>query len=523
MFSHDPCVIKYCVTMPKPTLMDQRSDEKRLLDSLRERYTPAHLTLDYDAALQLPLALREKDWKATAVVYDGSRVIGVESGDSTETCYGFAVDIGTTKLAGFLVDLVRGNALAVSSMVNPQSSYGADVISRISYAIGGKPKLRELQKSILEAVNRLINDCCRKAGVSSQNIYELVGVGNTCMHHLFMGISPRYLATSPYVPVLGTCNIKASRLGLRMYSGGNIYMAPAIAGFVGGDSVADLLVSRIFDSDSIILAIDIGTNTEIALGNKERVMVASCASGPAFEGMQIKHGMQASPGAIERVSIDPKTLEVHFGTVDDGRPLGICGTGLIDTVAGLVKSGIVDRSGRFVKKYMSLTDRLREEPNGLEFVIVRKDEDASEMDVTLTQADVRELQKAKAAIHTGILLLMKKMKIEEREIGKVIVAGAFGNYIDIDSARVIGMYPELPLDKFVFVGNSAGTGARMMLLSRTARRMGEKIANEVNHLELAAEGNFEAEFMMSLYLPYQDLNAYPMVGQMIRQGATYRG
>jgi len=515
----NPMIEKYFVKLRRATLEDPRSDESRLLEALKTQHKMGKLELTYDAALQIPFALREGDWKCTTAVWNEKTIIVVEPGDTTNRCYGFAVDIGTTKLAGFLVDLNTGKVLTLSAKINPQIPYGEDVMSRITYAMMGSKQLQELQKAVVSGINELIRECCEKVGVNPNEIYESVFVGNTCMHHLFLKIWPKYVALSPYPPVITRgIDVQASKIqGLDLNPNGNIYVAPTIGGFVGADSVADIVVAKMLESDEIIFDIDIGTNTEIAIGSKKGVLICSCASGPAFEGMHITHGMRASTGAIEKISIDPETLEVSYRTIDDVKPIGICGSGLIDALAELLKAGIINTRGRFVKEMMDATDRLRLGTHGVEFIVASREETTTGNDIIITEKDIEELQKAKAAMQAGASILMKKMNVAEDDVARVVIAGAFGNYVDPESARTIGMYPEFSLEKVEFIGNSAGTGARMMLVSKSAREYSQKIVKKVRYYELAIDPAFAMEYAKSMYLPYKDLEKFPITKELLQR------
>ncbi|MEM2466668.1 MAG: ASKHA domain-containing protein [Candidatus Bathyarchaeia archaeon] len=516
----NPLVKKYFIELPKPSLEDPRSDEDRLLDTLHEIYgLPLSLHIELDVAANLASVLRAANWKVTVTIWKDT-ILNVEPGDTTNRCFGFAADIGTTKLAGFLMDLRSGKVIAVSARINPQITLGEDVISRITHQImGGWNGIRELQKAVVSGINEIIDEVCEKAKVDANDIYELCFAGNTAMQLCLLGIDGRYVAFAPYTPVLRRgINVNAQRLGLKSHPRANCYFLPIIGGFVGADSVADLMVVRILESENIIMDIDIGTNTEIALGNKELVMVDSCASGPAFEGMSIKHGMRAASGAIEKVSIDPETLDVHFRTIDDKPPVGICGSGLIDVLAELLKAGLMDQTGRFVTRMAEQTDRLRKNSEGIwEFVLAWRSETAADIDIVLTQGDIRELQKAKAAMRAGSEILMKRMRITERDIEKLYIAGAFGNYIDPESARIIGIIPEIPLEKIIFVGNTAGTGARMCLISKEEREYAERISEKVKYVELAAAKDFQNEYIKAMYFPHMDLSKYPETVELLRR------
>ena len=518
----NPLVKKYFLKLPKPTLHDSRSDEDRILDALKEEYGRSGF-LDFEVAKDLPIILRESDWAVTTVMWR-DKIIAVEPGDTANRCFGFAVDIGTTKLAGFLVDLNKGSVVNVVARANPQIPFGEDVMSRIAYAMtGGWNASSELQKAVVSGINEMIEECCKKAGLKYEEVYELCLAGNTCMQLLFLGLWPRHVAFSPYPPVLRRgVDTNASKLGLKSHRNANVHFLPVIGGFVGADSVADIMAVKMLESDETVMDIDIGTNTEIALGNKQLVMTDSCASGPAFEGMEIKFGMRAATGAIEKISIDPKTLEINYRTIDDKVPVGICGSGLIDILAELLKSGLVDIKGTFVKDMTKQTNRLRQGPDSWEFVLAWKDETSINTDIAITQGDIRELQKAKAAMHAGCDILMKRMNVTEKDIDTLYIAGAFGNYIDPENARTIGIYPEISIDKIHFVGNTAGTGARMCLVSKEMREYAEEISKKVKYFELAADPDFQTEYINSIYLPHVNLDKYPITKGLLQRLGSLR-
>lgn len=516
----NPFVKKYVVVLPKPTLKDHRADEDRLINTLHEKYnlSPA-LKIDFQVARELATTLRKKDWTVTVTVWK-NQIIDIQPDDRSDRCFGFAADIGTTKLAGFLMDLTSGKVLSVAARMNPQITLGEEVMTRITHQMmKGWDGVRDLQNAVVSGINEMIEECCKKTKVDPAEIYELSFVGNTAMQLCFLGIDGRYVAFAPYPPVLRRgVDIRASEIGLKCHPRANSYFAPVIGGFVGADNVAVILATRMLESDEICLALDIGTNTEIDLGNKDRVLVDSCASGPAFEGMSIQHGMKATTGAIERVSIDPDELEVHYRTIGGDPAVGLCGSALVDVPAELLKAGLIDLTGRFVSQMAEQTNRLRKTLEGLwEFVIVWQPETATDTDITITQGDIRELQKAKAAMRTGAEILMKQMNITENEISKLYVAGAFGNYIDPENARTIGMYPELPLEKVKFIGNIAGTGSRMCLISKEEREYAEKISNTVQYHELAADKDFQTEYINAMYFPHKDLSKYPDTIDLLRR------
>ncbi len=516
----EPLINKYFVKLPTPTLQDPRSDVDRLLDELQVRYGLENPKVSYNLLQRLPLILRDSEWEITVVVWDNDTIIGVESGDTTHRIFGYAVDVGTTKLAGYLLDLNTGRVMAVESLMNPQIPYGEDVITRITYAEKGFKEQKELQQALVEGINQILKRLLDKTDVNPEEVYEMTAVGNTAMHHLLLDICPKYVALSPYPPAIRRgLNINAENIGMKINPNGNIYVLPVIAGFVGADTVAVILATEIYKRDELCMALDIGTNTEVFLGNKDEILACSCASGPALEGAHIKQGMRAATGAIEKVGIDPDTFEVKYWTIDNAKPCGICGSAMVDILAEMLKAGVIEVTGTMNKDVAS--PRLRAAEGGLEFVLAWGKETSTGEDIVFTQKDIREIQLAKAAMHTGTMALMRKKGIVEKDIDIVFIAGAFGSYIDPENARIIGMYPETTLEKVRIVGNAAGTGARMALASKTARKTAEEISDKVTYVELAAEPNFQAEFFNSNVLPYADLARYPQTSELLEKLGKY--
>jgi len=499
----EPAVTEISVEVAPPTLEDPIADLERLL---RDAGLPGDERIEKNVLERLPNVLRESGWKVTMLRHARRGIIAIKPSERRGRLLGFAVDVGTTKLAGYLVDLRTGEILAASAALNPQVAYGDDVISRIAYVSRSQGRLGELRDAVVRGICSLIEDACRRAGADPDEIVELVAVGNTLMHHLLLGLPPDYLALSPYTPVVRrSLDLSASEVGLRMLPSGNVHVLPNVAGFVGADAVADVLVTGIHRSKELSLLIDLGTNTEIILGNREVLYAASCASGPAFEGGHIRFGVRAESGAIERVWIDPETLEVGYQTVGGERPTGICGSGVIDAVAEMLRTGIVDTSGRFVE---GVSPRVREGPEGLEFVLAWRDETSIGADIVITQQDVREIQKAKAAVYAGIAILMSEMRVSLDDIRRIYVAGAFGLYVDPVSARAIGMFPSFPLHLVTQVGNAAGMGAVAALTSLSKREECAEIVELMRYVELAAHPRFQKEFAAAMYLPHLDLDAF---------------
>lgn len=518
-----PLVKKYFVKMPKPTLDDHRADDDRLLHELEEQHGLKNLWVDYKVLQELPIILRKKDWTATAVVRE-NRIIAVEPGDTTDRCFGFACDIGTTKLAGFLMDLNAGKVVSVAARMNPQIPYGEELMTRVTHASMEEKGRDDLQKAVVGGLNEIIEECCEKAGVKTEEIYDLVFVGNTGMQMFFLKYWPLHVAFSPYPPVRrGSTTVLTREIGLKAQSNSRTQFLPVIGGFVGADNVAVLMATRMLDSNKICLAVDIGTNTEIDLGNKEQILVDSCASGPAFEGMEIKCGMRAATGAIEKVSIDPDTYDVLYRAIEEAPPIGICGSALIDIPAEFLKTRVIDWGGRFNYDAAKETKRIREGQEGWEFVIAWAKETGTKEDIVVTQGDIREVQKAKAAMHTGAAIMMGRLGLTAKDISTLYVAGAFGSYIDAENARTIGMYPEVPIERIKFVGNAAGTGARMALISEEERDYAERISRTVKYIELANDPGFQLEYVNSTYFPHKRLDLYPITTDLLKRTGALIG
>ena len=509
-----PAVKKFHVRLPKPTLSAVRPDLERLLDALSQQVLNAgELEIDYEILRELPKILRDADWSVTVTVWDGRKVIAVEPGDTSSELFGFAVDIGTSKIVGHLVNLRTGETVGVGAIENPQIMHGEDIITRLTFAINDEAGLRTLQKLAIEGVNKLIREVCVNARVNSSNVYEVVAVGNTAMHHLLLAIQPKYVTLSPFTPaVKKKVSVATKELNIGVSRGGLLTFLPLIAGFVGADAVADVLVTGIHESDELSLLVDIGTNTEVLVGNSEDILLCSCASGPAFEGVHIKHGIKAVRGAIEKVRIN-SDYEVHYETIGNTKPTGLCGSAMIDVVAEMFKHRIIDNRGRF-NVYLK-TRRLRENNDEKEFVIAWKDETATGKEITVTQKDIDEIQLAKAAIYAGCSILMKRKNVEVKDLDRVFIAGAFGNCINLKNARLIGLIPDVPTKKVTFVGNTAISGAKMALISKEARKATNVLSKRIRYLELTIDSDFNTEFAHAMYIPHKNLSRFPSVKAML--------
>jgi uncharacterized 2Fe-2S/4Fe-4S cluster protein (DUF4445 family) len=503
----NPAVCLFTVTLRPPELDDPQADYERLVAALAEQFGLPRPEIDYPALPGLAGALRKGNWTVTAAIRMEKEILAVFPG-RLEEAFGLAVDIGTTTVAGYLCSLTTGKIIASGSLMNPQVAYGEDVISRITYAMEHADGLEKLREAILQGLNGLIRTVTADAGLSPADILDLAIVGNTAMHHLFLGIDPHPLGIAPFTPAVHrSLDIKARDLGLAVHPAAGVHILPIEAGFVGADNVGVLIAEEPYRRDEMSLIIDVGTNGEMILGNRERLLCASCATGPALEGAHIRFGMRAAPGAIERIRIDPGTREVSFKIIAEERrqpdiaitgAKGICGSGIIDGVAELYRAGIIDQSGRF-RTDLS-TPRLRLNDGKPEFVIAWPDETSLEGAITISQQDVRSVQLAKGALYAGAKLLMKRLGIEK--VDRVVLAGAFGSYIDKREAMILGLFPDCDLECVSSVGNAAGDGARIALLNRDKRREAEEMAGRVEYLELTLSQDFQEEFMAAMFIPH---------------------
>jgi uncharacterized 2Fe-2S/4Fe-4S cluster protein (DUF4445 family) len=506
----EPAVRAYTIALSPPSLSDLRADIQRLADALSAHHALHDLTFDLPTLRALPEVLRAQGWQATVDVRQGEVVAVRPPGESP---LGAAVDLGTTKIAAYLVDLATGETLAAAGVANPQIVYGEDVMARLAYAVKGEAQAQRLQVAASEAVDRLVASLCTSVGRDPAAVSELVLVGNTAMHHLFLGLPVAQLGLAPYVPAVNAAlDVKARDLGLHLAPGAVVHLLPNIAGFVGADHVA-FLIASIVGQPGTILGLDIGTNTEVALAHDEapsrltsrnggrdgasddKLFSCSTASGPAFEGAHIRHGMHAASGAIEKVWVEERGVRV--ATID-GRPaVGICGSGILDAIAALRRAGALNDRGRMQAGH----PLVRRGEDGLEVVLVEAAASGTGRDIVVTQGDVSQVQLAKGAIRAGIQVLLDEAGIGAAQLSEVVIAGAFGSYLDPASAVGIGLFPPLPLARFRAVGNAAGAGARLALLSLPQRALAAAIARRVRYVELTVHPRFVDEFARGMLLP----------------------
>ena len=495
-----PVTSATCVVEP-PSLTKPVADAENVLKEMRSLGT-THF--DICVLRDLSTLLREWKWNLTAHTRNGE-IIAVSRPGSHRL--GLAVDLGSTKIAGYLLDLDTGTGLTSKGIMNPQISYGEDIIARINLAIQSPEGRTLLANLVRDAVMKLAEELCSEAETETGEILEAAIVGNTAMHHLMLGLPVLQLAKSPFLPaVRGELNVKARDIGLAFAPGAYVYFPPNIAGFVGPDHLAALMATADKWSQGNALVLDIGTNTEISLIARGKITSTSCASGPTFEGYHIRDGVRATPGAIEKVYVRGKN--VSFKTIDDAEPIGICGSGILDAVSQLRMARVLDKGGRMQE---DSHDRLIKNSGHSEFILVSKDESGRGSQISITQMDVREVQLGKAAIQAAIEILVETAGLSQMDIDNVIIAGAFGSYIDIANAIAIGMLPTLPLGRFHQVGNAAGTGARLFLMSSAKRKEVEDLLDRITYLELAGSPEFSKAFTRACLLePFHlTLNAGP--------------
>lgn len=564
----DPPVSKRYIELQRPSADDNVSDLRRLEREFQARYGRNEISIDFQVLQALNTTLREAGWKVTLTVIETDRGIGiinVEPGNTEDRNYSIAFDIGTTTICAQALDLANCSVvkaaerkdngldlctLAELSDYNGQIRYGEDVIARIMCA-QKKGGLEKLQKALVKTMNGLIKELLSMGGIRAEDITNIVCAGNTTMTHLLLGVSPKYIMLAPYTPVLASgvsgfapsgaatdangapkaCEeneaeqgasgivippVRVKDIGITLNEYGRLFVSPCVSSYVGGDIVAGVIGCGLFQKENVSLYMDIGTNGEIVLGNRDWLMCASCSAGPAFEGGGIKFGMRAGKGAIEQVKIHPATYEPMVLTVGKTKPAGICGSGLIDIVAGLIETGLIDQNGKFRRDRD--TARVRHGEDGYEYVICYAPESQVERDIVITEVDIDNLVRTKAAVYAGCKVLLDNAGLSYGEMEKVIIAGGFGHYIDIERAQVIGLLPELPLERFIFIGNGSLLGARLFSFSRGFLREAERVARNMTNIELSNSTSFMDEFVAAMFLPHTDQDLFPGVMERLKNG-----
>lgn len=528
-----PLLRRVTLRLDPPNLTENASDWTRLVAALRREADRPGLVIDagLDLVRRLPAALRDGDWTVTLWVEGWGtagaagaseahslRVVDIAPGRVEGPDYGLAVDIGTTSTVVHLVDLGTGVTLMSRGTFNHQARYGDDVITRIIHATEERDGLDQLHQAVVETINELVDGVCLAADVQPNDIRTVMVAGNTTMEHLFLRIPPGYIRLEPYIPAaVEFPPVAAGELGLKVNRVAPVLCVPSVASYVGGDITAGVLATGLADREEVTLFIDIGTNGEMVLGNREWMVACACSAGPCFEGGGITHGMRAVPGAIERLEIGPD-YEVRVETVGGAEPKGICGSGLVDALATLKAAGIIDRAGKFQPVD---TPRLRQGPDGPEFVLVTAEESPVGSEIVISEADVKNLIRAKGAVYAGIRSLLRAVDLGLGDIARIDIAGGFGNYLNIRDAVTIGMLPDVEPSRYRFVGNTSVKGARAALVSQAAFAAARELASRITYLELSVGSGFMDEYVSALFLPHTDLTQFPSVeaDEAVRKGA----
>jgi uncharacterized 2Fe-2S/4Fe-4S cluster protein (DUF4445 family) len=511
----DPPVEKRFLKLKPPSLEDNVSDFQRLMRGITKTcHDCKEPSYDHPELLrELPFTLREANWEVTIILLRGrmaeepDRIIAVEPGDTTKALYGLAVDIGTTTVCGVLIDLNSGEVIAESSAYNGQIAYGEDVISRIVFS--QKPGgLKALQKKVVDTINGIIETVCRKVIISPSDISYIMTAGNTIMSHLLLGLDPKFIRETPYTPV---CNkfplTRAASLNISAHPSVRLFLYPNVASYVGGDITSGINACQMHNSPKLTLFIDIGTNGEIVVGNQDWMVCAACSAGPAFEGGGIRHGMRASRGAIENFHIHPESLEPMIITIELTKPRGICGSGLISIVSELLEAGVINQRGKFNRSIEH--QRLRECQDGYEYVLAWGRDTKTGKDLVITEVDIDNLIRAKGAMYAGYVTLLESVGMGFADLDRVILAGNFGAYIDLERAITIGLLPDIDRERFYFLGNGSLLGAQISLTDTKRFRERTRVSSLMTNMELSESPQFMHHYMAALFLPHTDISLFP--------------
>lgn len=510
----NPTVKRLPLTLPAATITDNISDLERLKRALDEKGLKG-MRFSHEFTAELADNLRNSNWNVELVYVEGRGVpaeaIFLTPLEGCNRRYGIAVDIGTTTVVVYLVNLITGEVVDIGSTYNSQMRHGDDVITRIIHATEGGG-LHELQEAVVKDINTITDSLMERHDIKSCEVDAGTISGNTTMSHIFWGLKPGSIREEPYIPTLNFFPMwrgGTARLSINPQS--PVYTVPCVASYVGGDIVAGVLATKMHRNPEIALFMDIGTNGEIVIGNNEWLMTAACSAGPCFEGSGIRCGMRATSGAIESVKINPQTYEPAVSVIGGGHPMGICGSGMIDAISDMFLAGVIDRKGKFVK---DRTDRIRQGEDGAEFVFYK--DEKHRKDIVLTEVDIENIIRAKAAVYAGVTTLLGEVGFAMDAVEKVYIAGGFGNCLDVEKAVILGMLPDIPKERFVFMGNTSITGAYLCLLSEELRRDAEDIALKMTYMELSVSRNFMDEYMSALFLPHTDMGQFPTVEDMMK-------
>ncbi|MDP2718829.1 MAG: ASKHA domain-containing protein [Dehalococcoidia bacterium] len=525
-FTFAPSLQRIHLDVPPPSLEDAANDVDRVKRALASQHGIEHARLELPVIQKLAAALRQKNWEVTVTIFDDksggpAEVINIYPGKKKGPVLGLAVDIGTTNVVIDLVDLATGRILDRASERNKQIIRGEDVISRIYYSEKGKGLL-ELQNLVIETINLLINDLAKKHKFSPDEVEDMVVAGNTIMLHFFLGLRAKSLREEPYVPTLIDFPLlKAGQLGVKINRNAYMYCIPAVAAYVGGDIVAGVLSSCLYQSEKLTLFLDIGTNGEIVLGNADWLVSCACSAGPAFEGAGVQDGMRATEGAIEQVRINSNTLEPEVSIIGSGKPLGVCGSGMIAALSEMFLTGVVNKSGKFnvdfVQGIMKKNSRVRLGDHRYEYVLVTAKESGTGKDIVLTEVDIDNLIRVKGSIYSGMAVLARTVGVDLNDVEEVLIGGAFGKHVSAEQAIIIGLLPDLPWNKFRYLGNTSASGSYSALISRAARDTSREIGRKITYLELIADTSYMNELTGAIFLPHTDIARFPSVKQILEK------
>lgn len=551
---HNPMVKIYYIEVDPPTFEEPTGDFERICRELEKQYSLSNLKIDFFTLRQLPMALRDGNWKVTVSVWNNQEIIRVRPGKA-EASYGIAIDVGTTTVAGYFCNLTTMDVVDTVTLMNPQCKYGEDVMARITFHMTTTDGLKRMSDDIIEGLNWIIGEAIKNTyppkkkvkkakgdegpeewvevpeegktylRLTREDVEDVTIGGNTAMHHILLQLNPEFVGMAPFPPVIHhSLDVKTRDIGLNINPGSYVFILPNEAGFVGADNVGVLISEEPYKSDEVQLIIDIGTNGELVLGNKHKLISSSCATGPALEGAQLQFGMRAAPGAMERIKIDSETHEVDYKVIGrdawrqysepkEMKAKGICGSGILDVLAELYTAGIVTKSGVFSKEQKSKRYRRNPENNQPEFVLAWAEETSIGKDIVITQRDVRQIQLAKGALHAGCKLMMRRMKMDK--LDKVKIAGAFGTHVERVKALIMGLFPDCEIEKIVSVGNAAGDGCRAALLNRGKREEANWVSRNVEYIELTVEADFQKQFMECMQIPHMR-DAFPHLEGIVR-------
>ncbi len=511
IFTHSPLATKFYLELPAPTLEDKISDLERIYRQIKRVQDMPVMQTGLANIRGLGELLRDSDWKITVTLgkrNDTTEIVLIESGDTTKKNFGLCFDIGTTTISGQLVNLNTKNILGTKATYNKQASFGSDVITRIIYA-HEEDGLEKLHSAVVDGMNEMARELSKEHDIDLNDVNCVLCAGNTTMIHILLRVDPTYIRREPYVPTANFVPvIRAAEAGLKINPRGLLACVPGVSSYVGGDLTAGVLACGLDKEKDLSILIDVGTNGEIVLGNSEFLISAAASAGPAFEGSGVTCGMRAAKGAIQKVKINRKDFNVTYDTIGNSKPRGICGSGYIDLIAQMLEAGILDKGGKIKA---GNNKRIRDGETGKEFVVAFKAEADFDSDIVISESDIENLKRAKAAIYSATAILVKHMGLDFSQIKKFFIAGGFGTYLDIESAIKIGLLPDLNKSKFIFVGNSSLAGARSLLLSAEAMKKADDIARKITYFELSVEPGYMDEYMAALFFPHTDLSKFPSV------------